>query len=155
MNLQFLIPSLRTTCVAVLTHHALGTLSPNAAVAAAFDQSNGAHILFIEDDTSEVRCPSYIVYCVVIFGSGGLTTFVEVIKGLNLSREHEVERMTSSMLSLLAARLYEFQLADERLLALAGILNRYAVQGVVAGIARATMEAKPPESARDTHPERN
>jgi hypothetical protein len=155
MNLQFFLPSLKATCVSVHTHHTLGTLSKNAAVAVAFDKNDGAHVLFVESDTKEVWCPTYIVFCAVVFGSGGLTTFMQVIKGLKLNQEQEVERMTSSILSLLAGRIYELQPADERLMALAGILNCYAVQGILAGIASVTTVTKQPESAGCSNPQRN
>jgi len=153
MNLQCLIPSTKKICALILTRHALGTLSSDAAVAVAFDPSDCAYVLFVERDTEELLCPASIAYCVVIFNAESLHTFVKVIKRLNLNRAQEVTRMTSSMLSLLATYLYEIQFEDERLLALAGILNRFAVQGIVTGIAKEVVKQLP--FATCPHPEQN
>lgn len=153
MNLQCLIPSTKKTCALILKHHALGTLSNDAAVAVAFDHLGGAYVLFVEQDIEDLLFPASIAYCVVIFGTDSLNTFVAVIKRLKLNRQQEVARMTSSMLSLLATRLYEIQSEDERLLTLAGILNRFAVQGIVAGIANEVVKQLP--FAACPHPERN
>lgn len=146
MNLQYLLPSLQSACSTTLTHAALGTLGPQAALALGFDKNEDPHVVFVSN-TSEPICPPYVCSGMVFFRD--LSDLTTKVAGLGLSHEESISRMIQAILALLPNHLASANTAqDARVWQLVGILSNYAVEGLRAGIAAQPPPAKTPALAQ-------
>jgi hypothetical protein len=154
MNLKLLTPTLRLACSVALANQQTGTLGQRAALAVGFDQNDNPQILFV-DDVDGAKCPANITYATVVLGSC-LGSITDTVAGLELHHDQAVERMANVILPNIARLIYETKLTDNRLLMLASVLDSFAINGIVAGIASTPHHpAKKPMLLSCEQPERN
>lgn len=153
MKLHLLIPSLRLASSLALANHQAGKLSANSALAVAFHTDNTPEIVFVPD-TEKFQAPAGCIYAAVLLGQS-LATVTDTIAGLELSHEQGVERMATVLLTNLSKFAYETKLADTPIIKFANLLDSFALDGIITGIANSQKVPPPPSLKPCLSPDRN
>jgi hypothetical protein len=153
MKLESFIPSLRLACSFSLANHQAGKLTQNSALAIGFHADETPEILFVPD-VENFKVPPPYVYAASLLASS-LGSVTDTIAGLDLTHEQSVEKMAAVLLTNVPRLIYETKITDARIIALANVLDNFALAGIVGGIAASGKQPQPPSLKPFTAPERN